>query len=75
MTRPFPRLAALALATVSAACAVSQQQAAQIGAQQAAQLDNELPIVRNTAADQYVEQLGQRIVNQTTYAGRDFEFA
>jgi hypothetical protein len=65
---------ALGLATFTAACAVSRQQAAQMGAEQAAQLNQELPIVRNATADQYVEQLGQRIVNQTPYAGQDFQF-
>jgi len=67
-------LPALGLATFTAACAVSRQQAAQMGAEQAAQLNQELPIVRNATADQYVEQLGQRIVNQTPYAGQDFQF-
>lgn len=62
-----------ALAT-STACAVSRQQAAQLGAEQAAQLDQQMPIVRNASADQYVEQLGQSIVSRTPYAGQDFEF-
>lgn len=74
MTRQFVRISALALAVGSAGCAVSRQQAAQMGAQEAARLDQELPIVRNAAADQYVEQLGQRIVSRTPYAGQDFEF-
>lgn len=71
MTRLFFLVPALA---VTASCAVSRQQAAELGAQQAAQLNNELPIVRNANADQYVEQLGQRIVSQTPYAGQDFQF-
>lgn len=65
---------ALTLATVTTSCAVSTQQAAQLGAQQAAQLDNELPIVRNATADRYVENLGQRIIQHTSLAGQDFEF-
>jgi predicted Zn-dependent protease len=67
-------LSALSIATGGAGCAVSTQQAAAIGAQQAAQLNRELPIVRNASADQYVEQLGQQIVSHTPYAGQDFEF-
>ena len=67
-------VSALSIAAGGAACAVSRQQAAAIGAQQAAQLNHELPIVRNASADQYVEQLGQRIVSHTPYAGQDFEF-
>jgi predicted Zn-dependent protease len=64
----------LALTTASSACAVSRQQAAELGAQQAAQLDAQMPIVRNASADAYVEQLGQRIIQHTPYAGQDFEF-
>ena len=75
MTRKSLLYTALILTTASTACAVSRQQAAQIGAEQAVQLDHELPIVRNATADQYVEQLGQRIVNATPYAGQDFAFS
>lgn len=74
MTRPFVRFSTLAFAAVSSACAVSRQQAAELGAQHAAQLNQELPIIRNANADQYVERLGQRIVSATPYAGQDFEF-
>jgi beta-barrel assembly-enhancing protease len=72
--RRFIFMPALAFATFTAACAVTTQQAAQMGAEQAAQLNQQLPLVRNASADQYVEQLGQRIVSQTPYAGQDFEF-
>lgn len=68
------RILIFTLAASASACAVSRQQAAELGAQQAAQLNNELPIVRNAAADQYVEQLGQRLVAQSPYAGQDFQF-
>lgn len=74
MTRLLRLYSALTLAAVSASCAVSTQQAAQMGAQESARLNQTLPLVRNASADQYVEQLGQRIVRQTPYAGQDFEF-
>src|SRR5688500_6124389 len=74
MSRKLMTSAALALAVTGSACAVSRQQAAELGAQHAAQLDQELPIIRNASADGYVEQLGQRIVQHTPYAGQDFEF-
>jgi predicted Zn-dependent protease len=66
----------LAISTTAAVvgCGVSRQQAAQMGAEQAAQLNQELPIVQNATADRLIEQLGQQIVNQTPYAGQDFEF-
>jgi predicted Zn-dependent protease len=65
---------ALTLSAAALGCGVSRQQAAQMGAEQAAQLNQELPILQNATADQLVEQLGQQIVNQTPYAGQDFEF-
>ena len=74
MTHRLIHFSALALAVTTSACAVSRQQAAELGAQHAAQLDQELPIIRNASADAYVEQLGQRIVQHTPYAGQDFEF-
>ena len=74
MQRRLILMPALALSMSAAGCAVSTQQAAQMGAEQAAQLNQQLPLVRNATADQYVEQLGQRIVSQTPYAGQDFEF-
>ena len=74
MKRTLRLWSALTLAAVTTSCAVSTQQAAQMGAQESARLNQELPIVRNASADQYVEQLGQRIVRQTPYAGQDFEF-
>lgn len=74
MNRPFTLVSALALAAGSAACAVSRQQAAQLGAREAARLNQELPLIRNATADQYVEELGQRIVSHTPLAGQDFEF-
>ena len=64
----------LALAAAGSACAVSRQQAAAMGAEENARLENELPVVRNVNADQYVEQLGQQIVNHTADAGQNYEF-
>jgi predicted Zn-dependent protease len=75
MKHQIKTFAAAGIMAVSSACAVSRQQAAQLGAEQAAQLDQQLPIIRNASADQYVEQLGQRIVNNTPYAGQDFKFS
>ena len=74
MNRSIRVFSALTLAAVTASCAVTTQQAAQMGAQESARLNQELPIIRNASADQYVEQLGQRIVRQTPYASQDFEF-
>jgi predicted Zn-dependent protease len=45
-----------------------------MGAEESARLNQQLPIVRNASADQYVEQLGQQIVNHTPDAGQNYEF-
>ena len=67
-------LSALFTAAAGSACAVSRQQAAQMGAEESARLNQQLPIIRNASADQYVEQLGQQIVNHTPDAGQNYEF-
>src|SRR5688572_17992308 len=74
MRRSFVCVSVLAVMAGSSACAVSRQQAAQMGAEESARLNQQLPIVRNASADQYVEQLGQLIVNHTPDAGRNYEF-
>jgi predicted Zn-dependent protease len=74
MPRRFKVSLAITLSAAALGCGVSRQQAAQMGAEQAAQLNQELPILQNATADRLVEQLGQQIVNQTPYAGQDFEF-
>ncbi|MBX6365615.1 MAG: M48 family metalloprotease [Gemmatimonadetes bacterium] len=68
MTRPFVRLrrgmatAAVALGvTMGAGCAISTQQEAQLGAQSAAEVNQQLPIVRDAALNRYITALGNEI--------------
>ena len=74
MRKSFVLVSVVGLVSGSSACAVSRQQAAQMGAEESARLNQQLPILRNASADQYVEQLGQLIVNHTPDAGRNYEF-
>lgn len=68
MTRPFVRLrrgiatAVVALGvTMGAGCAISTQQEAQLGAQSAAEVNQQLPIVRDASLNRYINALGNEI--------------
>lgn len=57
-------LACLAL-SICAACAVSQQQEVQIGAQAAAEVDTTLPLVRDATVNSYINSLGNQLARAT----------
>lgn len=57
-------LAALALA-ICAACAVSQQQEVELGAQAAAQVDTTLPLVHDATVNSYINALGNQLAQAT----------
>lgn len=66
--------AAVAISVSAAACSMSTQEEMQLGAQYSAQLNSQLPLVRDAAANRYVNQLGdqlarsgQRGINYTFY--------
>ena len=68
--------AALAIAApLVAACGVSTQQEVQLGQQTAAQVEQQLPILRDQQITAYVDQLGQRIAHTTSRADLDWHFA
>lgn len=72
--RPF-RLASVALLSlVTVSCAVSQDQEVQIGRQNAEQVNAQLPIVRDPAVADYVQQLGMSIAKTTSRADLDWQF-
>lgn len=56
-------------------CAVSQQQEVQMGQQEAAQVDAQLPMLNDPAIDAYVNQLGQDIASHTSRADLQWHFA
>ena len=74
----FARLALCAMLvslTVVAGCSVSPQQERQIGANEAAQIDSEMPLIRDTVITQFVTALGQSMASRTSRADLDWHFS
>lgn len=69
--RPAAVALVAGLSGAGAACGVSQRQEAEIGAQYAAEANRQLPIVRDAAANRYINLLGQRIARN---AERNFTY-
>jgi predicted Zn-dependent protease len=71
------RVCAVIIITANAAgCAsVSQQQEVQIGQQTAAQVNAQLPMLRDAQIDGYVNSLGQSIASRTSRADLQWQFA
>jgi len=70
------RVAALATIAVALGCSsVSQQQEVQIGQETAAQVNAQLPMLRDAQIDSYVNSLGRSIASRTSRADLDWKFA
>jgi predicted Zn-dependent protease len=68
------RAVAGCLAAVLASCAVSQQQEVELGANTAAQVDAQLPLVRDAAVVNYITTLGNQIARVTDTRGLTWRF-
>lgn len=66
---------ALGALALTAACSVSQGDERAIGAEEAASVDSELPILRDTVVTAFVAKLGQSIASRTSRANLDWRFA
>ncbi len=66
--------AGLALA-VLAGCSISQQQEVELGQQQAAQVNAQLPILQDAQINQYVNNLGNQIARTTSRSDLSWQFA
>lgn len=66
-------LAAGALA-LTAACSVSQEEEREFGAEEAAQADSQLPLIRDTAITRFVTALGRSLASTTSRADLDWRF-
>jgi beta-barrel assembly-enhancing protease len=67
--------AALAAACgLSGGCGISQQQEVQIGAQQAQQVNQQLPIVQDPVVNRYLNILGDSLAHVTSRADLDWHF-
>jgi len=63
--RRFGATAAAALAAGLSACAISQQQEVQIGAEQSQQVNAQLPIVQDREINRYLQVLGDSLARMT----------
>lgn len=68
------RAAVLAIVAASAGCAISQQQEVALGADYAAQIDAQLPLMRDAQVNQYVTSLGDRLAGVTDTRGLTWSF-
>jgi predicted Zn-dependent protease len=66
---------ALGALALTAACSVSQSDERAIGAEEAASVDSQLPILRDTVVTAFVAKLGQSIASRTSRADLDWRFA
>jgi predicted Zn-dependent protease len=64
----------LSAASLTAACGVSQQQEVQMGQQEAQQVRQQLPMLKDAVVGNYVEALGQSIAKTTSRADLDWHF-
>jgi predicted Zn-dependent protease len=80
-TNRMPRVAArlgatLAMAALLGACStISQQQEVQMGAQEAQQVNAQLPILSDPTVNAYVNSLGRAIASHTSRADLSWQFA
>jgi len=63
-----------ALGGMSAACGISQQQEVEIGAQQAQQVNAQLPIIQDPAINRYLNTVGDSIARVTSRSDLDWHF-
>ena len=74
MKRTHSVTRALVMALVVSACGVSRQQEVQIGRQESAQIQQQLPMVQDAAINQYVTSLGNQIASHTSRADLQWQF-
>src|SRR6185436_10236907 len=67
-------LAALSFA-IATGCKVSPEQERQIGVQESTQIDSEMPLIRDTAIEQFVTALGKSMTSKTSRADLDWHFS
>src|ERR1051326_4719221 len=65
---------ALGVALGVSACGVSQQQEVQMGQQESAQIQQQLPLVQDALINQYVSSLGNQIASHTSRSDLQWQF-
>jgi len=61
--------------SLAAGCKVTPEQERQIGASEAAQIDSEMPLIRDSVITQFVTALGQSMASRTNRADLDWHFS
>ena len=74
MRRFVAGAAMVALTGLAAGCGISQQQEVQIGAEQAQQVNQQLPIINDPAINRYLNVLGDSLAHVTSRADLDWHF-
>ena len=74
MRRFVAGAAMAAVAGLSTACGISQQQEVQLGAEQAQQVNAQLPIVNDPVVNRYLNVLGDSLAHVTSRADLDWHF-
>jgi predicted Zn-dependent protease len=64
----------VAVALGISACGVSQQQEVELGQQESAQIQQQLPLVQDAVINQYVSALGNQIASKTSRADLQWQF-
>ena len=72
--RAVTLLAALSF-SIATGCKVSPEQERQIGVQESTQIDSEMPLIRDTAIEQFVTALGKSMTSKTSRADLDWHFS
>jgi predicted Zn-dependent protease len=68
------RIAAVSLALATSGCAISRQQEIQMGNDYAAQINAELPLIRDAAVNNYLAALGRQLTNATSVRDLTWHF-
>ena len=68
------RCVALGCLSLLAACSVSQDQEVELGRENAAQINAQLPIVTDPAVSSYIQNLGESIASKTSRSDLDWHF-
>ncbi len=73
--KPVTVVIVLVTLSIIAGCSVSPEQEREIGASEAAQIDSEMPLIRDTAIERFVTDLGQSMASRTSRADLDWHFS
>lgn len=74
---PLPAVRSILAASLFAAlggCVVTQDQEVAAGAQEAAQVNAQLPIIQDPAVEQYINDLGSRMASRTSRSDLNWQF-